>query len=191
MNEDMFNIKNAAELAGEKGKVKSERGPRPYSEKSDDEEDKPDVTTQQELYCAARADGHGKARSYMIAFPNCNSGHGPSATKLESQDKIKLRIQQLREERAWAAKLVDPQESLIRWNEIYLEARKSGDKKTMIEAQKQIDKINGADAAIVRQQLEVKGLFRGEEDEWKDNAAKLLAILKASGLDLPTKTKVK
>lgn len=177
--EDIFDVQNSNQLMGGKGKMKSERGPSAVGERNTDpDEGRIELTQMQEMYCKCRADGFNKLRSYKIAFPDCVSGHSPSATKLENQDKIKYRIEQLREERAWAAKLVDPQESLIRWNEIYIEAKQDGDKKLMVEAQKQIDKINGAEAAVIRQQLEVKGLFRGDsEEEWRNNAEKLLRML--------------
>lgn len=178
MDDDIFEIETANSLQGSKGNLKSERGPTGKYKDLDGEE-KISLTAQQEMYCSYRAEGHNKSRAYKLAFKDCVSGHAQSASKLEGQEKIATRIAQLREERAWAAKLVNPQESLIRWNELYWHSKHIGDIKTMIECQKQIDKINGAEASVVRQQLEVKGLFRGEEDEWKDNARKLMEMIQS------------
>lgn len=136
------------------------------------------LTPKQEMYAKYRAEGYTKTQAYRMSNPD-DKNPGPNSYHLENNnEKVAARIEQLRKERAWAAKLVDPQESLARWNMIYLKAMEDKDIKTAIEAQKQIDKINGAEASVVRQQLEVKGLFRGDdEDDWKINASRIMEIL--------------
>lgn len=134
-------------------------------------------TDEQELFCKLRADGRNQTDAARIAYPN-DKLPVQRGYELMQKPHIKERIDQLKQERAYAAKLVDPQESLIRWNEIYNDAMEKGEIKIAIEAQKQIDKINGAEAYIVKQQLEVKGLFRGEEeDEWKKSSKRLATLI--------------
>ena len=131
---------------------------------------------EQELFCKAMAEGRNQSDAARIAYPR-DKNPVQRGYELCQMEHIQKRIAVLREERAYAALLVDPQESLIRWNQIYNTAMEKGDTKTAIEAQKQIDKINGAEAYLVRQ-LEGKGVFRGEdEDEWKKSAARLNSIL--------------
>ena len=139
-------------------------------------------TDEQELFCQLIADGRNQSQAAKMAYPNDKHprqrGH-----ELMQMQHIKDRVEQLKYERAYAAKLVDPQESLIRWNSIYNDAMDKGDIRIAIEAQKQIDKINGAEAYVVKQQLEVKGMFRGEEEEEWEKSAKKLANL----IQLPKK----
>lgn len=132
-----------------------------------------------EYYCKLRAEGQTKTAAYRMAYPESNSP-GQSARMLEQREDIKVRIAQLMEERAVMSKLVDPQESLARWNTIFLEAHERGDVKTMIKAQENIDVINGAKevSSVMKNQLQGKGLFRGEDDsEWKKMAEQLASIL--------------
>lgn len=158
---------------GEKNKLKSDSGRRPRK----GVDDRIILTDRQEMYAKLRAEGYSKTAAGKSAFSDANNP-AQSGYACEKLEHVKKRIEQLREERAWAAKLVDPQESLARWNGIYMNAMERGDIKTAIEAQKQIDKINGAEAAVVRQQLEIKGMFRGEdESEWKRNIPQLLSLL--------------
>jgi phage terminase small subunit len=132
---------------------------------------------EQEYFCKLRADGRNQTDSARIAYPN-DSNPRQRGYELMQMPHIKERIEELKTERAYAAKLVDPQESLIRWNEIYNNAMEQGEIKVAIEAQKQIDKINGAEAYVVKQQLEVKGLFRGEEEEeWAKSAKRLSSLI--------------
>lgn len=133
----------------------------------------------QELYCKLRAEGQTKSGAYRMAYPE-SSSPAQSAQTLERREDIQIRIRQLMEERAVMSKLVDPQESLARWNTIYLEAHEKGDIKTMIKAQENIDIINGSKevSSIMKNQLQTKGLFRGDDDsEWKKMAERLANIL--------------
>lgn len=135
------------------------------------------ATDEQELFCKLRADGRNQTDAARIAFPN-DKYPTQRGSELGQMETIQARIEELKLERAYAAKLVDPQESLIRWNEIFNNAMEKGDIRIAIEAQKQIDKINGAEAYVVKQQLEVKGLFRGEdEEEWAKSAKNLTRLL--------------
>jgi phage terminase small subunit len=137
---------------------------------------------EQELFCKLRADGRNQTDAARIAYPN-DTHPTQRGSELGKMPHIQERIKQLKQERAYAAQLVDPQESLIRWNEIYNNAMEKGEIKVAIEAQKQIDKINGAEAYIVKQQLEVKGMFRGEDEEEWEKSAKRLATL----IEIPKK----
>lgn len=169
--------------SGGKSKLPNRRGHRPQTNEETGERTR--LVEKQELYCKLRADGHNKTRAYRIAYPD-DKTPGANSVHLEAREHVQKRIEELKQERAWAAKLVDPQESLVRWNEIYLKAMENGDIKVAIEAQKQIDKINGAEQAVVRQQLEVKTVFRGEQDEWDDATRKLFKVLQPHLLTTPT-----
>jgi hypothetical protein len=142
------------------------------------------LSEKHEQYCRYRADSYTPQRAYALCYPlNMNPTVG--GNQLEKKPEIIERIKQLQMERASMAKLVDPQESLVRWNEIFLRAQEEGDISTAIIAQKQIDKINGAETAVLKQQLEVKGLFRGDnEEEWVKNAKNLFqALFEANVID--------
>lgn len=140
------------------------------------------LSEKHEQYCRYRADSYTPQRAYALIYP-LSSSPGTSAAALEKKEEIIERIRQLQLERASMAKLVDPQESLVRWNEIFLKAQEEGDISTAIIAQKQIDKINGAETAMMKQQLEVKGLFRGDsEEEWVKNAKNLFQALFESNI---------
>ena len=140
------------------------------------------LSEKHEQYCRYRCDSYTPQRAYALVYPLTQNPRG-SANLLEKKEEIQERIKQLQMERASMAKLVDPQESLARWNEIFLNAQEEGDISTAIIAQKQIDKINGAETAVLKQQLEVKGLFRGDtEEEWKKNAMNLFQALFESGV---------
>lgn len=146
------------------------------------------LSEKHEQYCRYRADSYTPQRAYALVYP-LNGNPSASANALEKKEEIIERIRQLQLERASMAKLVDPQESLVRWNEIFLKAQEEGDISTAIIAQKQIDKINGAEQAVLKQQLEVKGVFRGDsEEEWVKNARNLFQALFDSniiGVDNP------
>lgn len=149
------------------------------------------LSEKHEQYCRYRADSYSPARAYALVYPD--SGFpGISAAALEKKEEIKERISQLQLERASMAKLVDPQESLVRWNEIFLKAQEEGDIATAIVAQKQIDKINGAEQAVMKNQLENKGLFRGDSEEaWVKNAANLFQALFQIGAITPDNSYIK
>ncbi len=135
-----------------------------------------ELNTQQEAYCRLRVEGYDKTRAYIKAYGNVTTP-GQSGWILEQKDYIKARIKQLQEERALAAKIVDPEESLARWNDIYQQAALEGDRKGMIEAQKQIDKINGAEKSIINIH-DSRTLFSNpDEADWKKDAQKLLQLL--------------
>jgi hypothetical protein len=147
------------------------------------------LTDGQEAYCRNRAERFGIAQSYRMAFPDAKyASH--SGYMLEQKPHIKQRILMLCKERAHQAKLISPEESLARWNYIYHNALERGDYKGMIEAQKNIDKINGADQSNLRQQLDQKTHFRGEEEEWKETARSLMAIIRPEAID-PTRLPIK
>ena len=149
------------------------------------------LSEKHEQYCRYRADSYTPQRAYALVYPLSNNP-GTSATALEKKEEIQERIRQLCIERASMAKLVDPQESLVRWNEIFLKAQEEGDISTAIIAQKQIDKINGAEQAVMKQQLEVKGLFRGDtEEEWVKNAKNLFQALLESNIISPDNSFIK
>lgn len=142
------------------------------------------LSEKHEQYCRYRCDSYSPARAYALVYPT-NGTPTNAASALERKPEIVERIKQLQMERASMAKLVDPQESLARWNEIFLRAQEDGDVAVAIAAQKQIDKINGADQAVLKQQLEIKGVFRGDtEEEWLVNAKSLFqALIEANILD--------
>lgn len=142
------------------------------------------LSEKHEQYCRYRADSYTPQRAYALCYP-LNQNPTMGGNQLEKKPEIIERIKQLQMERASMAKLVDPQESLVRWNEIFLRAQEEGDINTAIIAQKQIDKINGAEQAVMKQQLEVKGLFRGDnEEEWVKNAKNLFqALFEANIID--------
>lgn len=144
-------------------------------------------TDEQDLFCKLRADGRNQTDAARIAYPN-DKYPTQRGSELGQMPHIQERIEMLKTERAYAAQLVDPQESLIRWNQLWNDAIEKGEIKMAMEAQKQIDKINGAEAYVVKQQLEVKGLFRGEEqEEWAKSAKRLSMLV---GTELPKKDEI-
>lgn len=136
--------------------------------------DKTYLTPKQERYCKYRVEGFSRPRAYEMAF-------GPveypsqSGYLLEKIPTVNDRLRQLKEERANTARLVDPQESMARWNDIYQQALQEGDRKGAIEAQKQIDRINGAEKSIIR--LQTKDAEFSSDGSWKEDAARLIALL--------------
>lgn len=134
------------------------------------------LTEAQEYYCKLRAEGFSQTQSYKRAYPK-DTHPAQNAYHMEQKPSIQERIGHLRKERASAAKLISPEESLARWNFMYITCAQNNDIKGMMDAQRQIDKINGADTAAVQNIIESKQIFRGEADEWRDTAAKLLQIL--------------
>ena len=96
--------------------------------------------------------------------------------KLIKTPDILAQIEKLKWDRAEVSAKIDPEESLIRWNEIYTAALAEGDIKTMIEVQKQIDKINGADEMNSRKKGE-ETVFITDEDNLKDLIPRLLDII--------------
>lgn len=135
----------------------------------------------QEQYCKLRAEGFTIARAYSAAYPD-DKTPGQNGWHLEQKEHIKERIRFLAEERAYAAKLVDPQESLIRWNEMYLDAKERGDSKTMMVAMQNIDEITGVKDILVKRTKEDKSIFLEDGDD--DAIKRIQAILsKAKGRD--------
>ena len=157
-----------------KASLKKNKGGRTYV---DADNNTRQLNDQQEYFCKLMADGRNQTDAARLAYPN-DSRPSERGYELNQKPHIKERVELLKHERAYAAKAVDPQESLIRWNEIYMNAMEKGDIKVAIEAQKQIDKINGAETFNIKQQLEVKGMFRGEdEDEWQKSAKRLSQLI--------------
>lgn len=134
---------------------------------------------QQEKYAQMRAEGFSRDRAVAEAYPDSNPEYRRQrGYELDKKPLVEMRIRQLKEDRAESARLVDPNESLVRWNELYLQASLKGNIRVMMEAQKQIDKINGADSAFAVAKLKEEGVFRGDTtEEWEKMYKKFLTDL--------------
>ncbi len=133
------------------------------------------LVERQEQYCILRAEGFPIARAYGAAYPD-DKTPGQNGWHLEQKEHIQERIRALSQERAYAAGLVNPQESLIRWNEIYLDARSRGDTKMMVIALQNIDEITGVKDTLVKRTKDTKAMFTEDGDD--EATQRMLSIIK-------------
>jgi len=138
------------------------------------------LTDRQEKYCRLRIEGFSRQRAYTLVYGEIKFP-AQAAHLLELRPHVQLRMAELQEERAHSAKLVDPAESLARWNDIYQQALIDGDRRSQIEAQKQIDKINGAEKSTIR--LEQSANRAEIADDWRKEAERLFGSLGLKALE--------
>lgn len=133
------------------------------------------MTAQQDLFCQFVAEGFTRTESYRRAYPDSTAPHinGPLLAK---QEKIQKRILFMQKERAALAMQVSPIESLSRWNFLYFNCLQAGDIKGAMEAQKNIDKINGSQDAFSEAKKDNSSL-RGDESEWQKTARSLMDVI--------------
>lgn len=100
------------------------------------------LTDKMEHYCQLRANGFNKTKAASAAYDTNNPGKvGP---ELEQKEKIKARIQQLKEERMEIAG-VTIDEQLRKYHDIYQMATLEGNLKLAMEVLGKIDALSGFD----------------------------------------------
>lgn len=104
-----------------------------------------ELTDKEEVYCQKRAMGFTKTRAAAIAYDTKN----PSVigSQLETKDKIKRRIQELKFERTELDDL-DGKEILRMYQDIYQGAVLSGNQNVALKALDRIAEITGYDKNI-------------------------------------------
>lgn len=142
------------------------------------------LTDEQELFCQYVADSYSYTRAYQLAYKCAPSTANTKGSELMKRDYILKRVGEVKRERLISSKMIDPNESLVRWNELYKYCMELGDIKGAMEAQKNIDKINGA-ANNATSDKDKKGVFSGTNiDEW---TALLPNLMEAISLAKKTK----
>lgn len=139
------------------------------------------LTEEQELFCQYVVEGYSFTKAYHMSFKCAYSTANTHGSQLARREVIIERIKELKLERAQLASQVTPQESLARWNELYKTCLALGDVKMAMEAQKNIDKINGAGEYYSQSKSQGKNtLFSGETmDEWAMMLPTILGAIEA------------
>jgi hypothetical protein len=127
-------------------------------------------------FCELVAKGFSAGKAYQRIYQCASSTARNAGPKLLKREDIAQYLDKLNWERAEVTSKVTPGESLSRWNEIYLAALSTGDSKLMIEAQKQIDKVNGASDGAVNGRSDAN-VFIMEEDNLAEVIPRLLDII--------------